>query len=514
MLKQKNIKMKINIRHKIIVAFAMVMIFAGCNETFLDVPPIGKLSETDFYKTDEDATNAVMATYDILQWMYARDWSSAYLVKTFPSDESNTGGGDSGDQPPLQELDIFTYSSNNQPITDVWQSNYFGIYRANQVINNVVPENEYREQVIAEAKFLRAYFYTEIVTMFGQGPLILTTLSPSEYSQPFATSQEIWAQIEADLTEAYSVLPEKSQYPPQDVFRASKGACQALLGKVYLYQEKWSDAVTAFNKVKSSNEYQLQEDFSTLFLQESEYGVESIFEVAYVNTEGYDWGTFQWGGNRAMENDITWQLTGPRGDYFQPGTTGLVGGWGFNYPRASAYAPYEEEGDEVRKPATLLSLEDLRAQGGDWTNEDSWGWAGFIRVKYGTLASETGAPVGELNYGTNLRLLRYGDVLLMSAEANYRAGNMGDAHNDLNAVRARADLPAIFPTGEAMFQAIVKERQMELAFEGVRFLDLVRWGLAQDVLGQFGYVEGKNNLYPIPSDEMRNNSNAIQNPGY
>jgi hypothetical protein len=491
-----------------------VTVFTACKKDWLDVPPIGKLSETDFYKTDEDATSAIMATYDILQWMYARDWNSSYLVKTFPSDESNTGGGDSGDQPPYQELDIFTYSSNNATITAVWQSNYFGIYRANKVINNVLDENDYRKQVIAEAQFLRAYFYMEIVTMFGTGPLILQEPAPSEYAQPFASADAIWAQIETDLKTAMAVLPEKSAYGPGDVFRASKGACQALLGKAYLYQKKWPEAVAEFNKVISSGEYQLQDDFSTLFLQESEYGVESIFEVSYVTTEGYDWGTFQWGGNRAMENNITWQLTGPRGDYFQPGESGLIGGWGFNYPRQSVYDPYIEEGDVVRRPATLLSKADLQALGGDWTNDEAWGWDGFIRVKYGTRTDETDAPVGELNYGTNLRLIRFADVLLMAAEANFRAGNAGAAAIELNKVRARAGLDAIQPTGDAMFQAIVKERQMELAFEGVRFLDLIRWGIAKDVLGQFGYVDGKHNVYPIPADEMRANNQAAQNPGY
>ena len=149
-----------------------------------------------------------------------------------------------------------------------------------------------------------------------------------------------------------------------------------------------------------SGKYQLQDDFSTLFLKESEFSVESLFEVSWVTTEGYDWGTFQWDGNRAMENNISWQLTGPRGDYFEPGESGLIGGWGFNYPRQSVYDPYVEEGDVVRRPATLLSLEDLRALGGDWTNEESWGWGGFIRVKYGTRGDETDDPVMELNYGT------------------------------------------------------------------------------------------------------------------
>jgi hypothetical protein len=212
-----------------------------------------------------------------------------------------------------------------------------------------------------------------------------------------------------------------------------------------------------------------------------------------------------------MENNITWQLTGPRGDYFVPGESGLIGGWGFNYPRPSVYAPYEEAGDTVRRPATLLSLEDLRALGGDWTNEESWGWSGFIRVKYGTRADETDGPVVELNYGTNLRILRYADVLLMAAEAHHKAGNDGKAAEYVNMVRARANLNAAIGN---MMDVIKKERQMELAFEAVRFLDLIRWGDANNVLSKFGYVEGKHNLYPIPADEMTTNNKAVQNNGY
>jgi hypothetical protein len=499
------------IRYKILVVLALMVAVTACKQDFLDVPPIGKLSTEDFYKTDEDATNAIMATYDILQWMYARDWNSAYLVKTFPSDESNTGGGDAGDQPPYQELDIFTYGATNAPITAVWQSNYFGIYRANLVINRVVAENDYRKQVVAEAQFLRAFFYFEIVSLFGTGPLILEELAPSEYAQSFASAADIYAQIEKDLVNAALVLPVKSQYGGDDVFRATKGAAQALLGKVFLYQQKWAEAATQFEEVINSGEYGLWDDYSTLFTRDAEFGEESVFEVSYVSTEEYDWGTFQWGGNRAMENNIHWQLCGPRGDYFQPGETGLIGGWGFNYPRDEAYQPFVEEGDTVRRKATLISLEELRAMGGDWTNEESWGWGGYIRVKYGTKDSETADPVKELNYGTNLRVIRYADVLLMAAEAHAMNGNDGVAAQYLNQVRSRANLgPAI---GDVM-TAIKKERQMELAFEGVRFLDLIRWGDAANVLGGFGYVEGKHNVYPIPQDEMRNNGNATQNNGY
>lgn len=502
------------IQYKILFVLALMFSITACQKDFLEVDPIGKLSVDGYYDTDEDATAAIMASYDILQWMNARDWNSAYLVKTFPSDESNVGGGNAGDQPPYQELGVYTYGATNATITAVWQSNYFGIYRANMVINNVEPVNDLRKQIIAEAKFLRAYYYFEIASMFGQGPIILTELAPSEYSQSFSDKTAIYNQVITDLNEAIIDLPNKSEYAAQDVFRASKGAAQTLLGKTYLYMENWSESAAAFEQVITSNEYQLQDDYSTLFLQESEFGAESIFEASWVTTVGYDWGTFQWGGNRAMENNITWQLTGPRGDYFQPGESGLIGGWGFNYPKQALYDVFATEGDEIRKPASILSLEDLRALGGDWTNEESWGWDGCIRVKYGTRIDETSDAEGvvpELNYGTNLRLMRYADVLLMAAEANHKAGNDGKAGDYLNQVRSRAGLDGY--TGDIM-EAIKKERQMELCFEGVRFLDLIRWGDAPSVLGPLGFVQGKHEVYPIPADEMRNNSNAVQNPNY
>lgn len=499
---------------KVLLFLAMISLLPACQKDFLEVDPIGKMSVELFYKTDEDATKAIMATYDILQWMNARDWNSAYLVKTFPSDESNVGGGDAGDQPPYQELGNYTFGPSNAPITAVWQSNYFGIYRANLVINNVKPETDLRKQIIAEAKFLRAYYYFEIVSMFGNGPLILEELAPSNYGQPFAGAEAIYTQIAKDLNEAIVDLPLKSQYAPQDVFRASKGAAQALLGKAYLYNKKYEESAAAFELVIGSEEYDLQQDYSTLFLKDSEFGIESLFEVSYVTSMGYDWGTFQWGGARPMENNITWQLTGPRGDYFQPGETGLIGGWGFNYPKQSLYDAFVAAGDTVRKPASILSLADLRAQGGDWTNENSYGWDGCIRVKYGTRMDETNGESGavpELNYGTNLRLIRFADVLLMAAEANHMAGNDTKAAQYLTRVRNRAHLG---PFQGDIMTAIKNERKLELCFEGVRYLDLIRWGDAPSVLGSLGFVAGKHEFYPIPQDEMRNNAQATQNNNY
>jgi len=507
--------MKNRFIHKSLVVVVLFLAITSCKKDFLETVPYGKLSVDNFYKTDADAQNAIIAAYDILQWVNARDWQSVWLAKTLPSDETTCGGSSSGDQPNLVEMDRLNYSAGNPVIKDVYTGQYFGIYRCNMVINKVEPTNDFRKKIIAEAKCLRAYYYSELVMMFGKVPLNLTELAPSEYSQPRAEVAAIYAQIEKDLNEAIADLPLRSEYAAADKFRVSKGTAQALLGKVLLYEKKWKESSDAFEAVINSNQFVLSSDFSTLFKKSQEFGDESLLEVSFTGVKGYDWGTFQWAGNRNMENNITWQLCGPRGDYFVPGNSGMVGGWGFVYPTASMYNAFEA--NDTRRSATVWSVADLQALGGNWTGDPvnpPFDFVGYFRVKYGTFADETNGPVGELNYGTNLRLIRYADVLLMASEAYYRQGNESKALSELNKVRSRAGLTNVTASGQGLFDAIVKEREVELAFEGVRFFDLVRWGLASQVLGS-KFVVGKHELFPIPLDEMTNNSKiGEQNPGY
>ena len=507
--------MKNKVIYKILFVLVFFMAITSCKKDFLETVPYGKLSVDNFYKTDADAQNAIVAAYDILQWVNARDWSSVWLAKTLPSDETTAGGSSAGDQPNLVELDRLNYSAGNPVIKDVYTGQYFGIYRCNMVINKVEPTNDFRKKIIAEAKTLRAYYYSELVMMFGKVPLTLTELTPSEYSQPRAEVAAIYAQIEKDLQEAIPVLPLRSQYATADQFRVSKGTAQALLGKVFLYEKKWKESSDAFEAVIASNEYELVKPVDSLFRKSQEFNKESLFEVSYTGVKGYDWGTFGWGGNRNMENNITWQLCGPRGDYFKPGTSGMVGGWGFVYPTKAMFDAFEP-GDR-RRHATVWSIADLRAYGGDWTGDQvnpPFDFVGYFRVKYGTFSAETNGPVGELNYGTNLRIIRYADVKLMASEAYYRQSLESKALKELNDVRERADRPDVAASGPALFDAIVKERQVELAMEGVRFFDLVRWGLASQVLGS-KFVVGKHELFPIPLDEMTNNKAITENnPGY
>lgn len=495
---------KNNIKIWTLSMLSLLIIMASCSDDYLDKEIYGRKSTDEFYKTDQDAFRATIAVYDILQYHYNNGWSSNYLVKTLPSDEGTAGGGGSGDQPQYQNLDDFSYDSQNGGVLGAWRMAYFGIFRANKVVNLVEPANDYRQALIAEAKALRAYNYFELVSMFGDVPLILAEPEQSEYEQPRIASSVVYDQIEKDLREAIDVLPLKSEYSAADQFRVSKGTAQALLGKAYLYQQQWDSAAYFLDQVITSNEYDLHDNYADNWTLAGEFGQESVFEVQFVSTVGYDWGNFPWDNGRLQESNIHIQLMGPRGDFYTaaPGDS-LIAGWGFLYPSEEIYNAFVNAGDSARKVNTLMSEAELIAAGGNWTGENVWDYNGFIRRKYGTYINQTNTDaVAELNYATNWRLMRYADVLLMAAEAFYRAGDEGRARTELNKVRDRADLDDVTASGNALFEAIVTERQLELAFEGFRFLDLVRWDRGSQELADLGFVEGKHNKFPIPFDDV------------
>lgn len=507
--------------YKLSFITGVVLTLISCEKDFLDKPIYGVLAADDYFKTEEELQEGVFSCYDVLQWAYAADWNSMYVVKSFPSDETHAGGSTDGDQPPYQQLDDYSYTAENKPIEHSFKAMYFGIMRANAIINIAEGDTPAKIQMIAEAKALRAFFYFELVSMWGSVPLRLTLPQASEYAIEKSTPEQIYTQIHKDLNEAIPNLPKKSEYSPEMRFRMSKGTAQAIQGKAYLYQKMYAEAADAFEDVITSNEYDLAPDYSKIFLKESEYGLESLFEVGYINTAGYDWGNFQWGGSRAMENNINWQLMGPRGDYFVTGTSGLLPGWGFNYPTAKMAQAFDAEGDVIRKNASILSVADLRTKfGGDWTEDWTaadpvWGMEGYFRLKYGSLKAETGSgatDVAELNYGTNIRLIRYSDVLLMAAEANLLAGNVSTAQGYFTKVRERV----ILPLKTVTLDAIKTERRLELAFEGFRFLDLIRWGDAATELKNQGFKKNgnfaeKHKLYPIPAAELLNNTKMTPN---
>lgn len=495
-----------------IVSLSLLVLAGGCKK-FLDQEVPGAFPEQDFYKTDQDVLQAVTATYDMMQAHYNTNWGSLYMIKTLLSDESNAGGSDAGDQPGYQTLDNYTFDATNDKVRDSWRMCYFTIYRANKVINRSDPATDLRKRLIAEAKFLRAYNYFELVSLWGDVPLVLDDIPPAEYTSTGRRPKtEVYAQIEQDLLQAIADLPLKSQYSTPEKFRVSKGSAQALLGKAYLYQERWNEAATVFETLINSHEYSLASSVGAAFSRSQEFGQESLFEISYTSERNYDWGNFPW--DWQPESNIHIQLMGPRGDFYTKAPSdSLIAGWGFNLPKQKLWDAYIAAGDVQRRRQIIMSDDELIAAGGNWTNPTAYDFEGFFQRKYGSFQSQTGAPIGELNYGTNWRHIRYADVLLMAAEANFRASNEGKARDYLNEVRNRSGLADVNASGGALFDAIVLERQLELAFEGFRYTDLVRWGLASQELGPLGYEANKHNVLPIPDFDVRT-ALLPQNPNY
>jgi len=355
------------------------------------------------------------------------------------------------------------------------------------------------------------------------------------------------------LTEAMADLPLRSQLKAagSDLSRFSKGTAQAFLGKTQLYEKKYTEAAKTLNDLIATNEYALYQlseinnDYTQLLRKSTEFGKESIFEISYSSDRVNDWsnafGDLWNDPSRTNPGNLVWQLCGPRGDQgFNGGTTGVNGGWGFGYPTLDLWKAYKDAGDSVRVHGAILTESQVIAKGGSMGKNGNfmWGCPGLVRLKYTTWASETSSAAGavpDLCYGTNLRIMRYSDVLLMAAEANLLASpaDITTALGQINQVRNRVNLPTL---NTLKLEDIKLERRLELSFEGCRYQDLVRWGDAKNVLKdqgklvptgkringllQFntnsaaGFIAPKNNMFPIPFNEMSSNPNVKQNPGY
>jgi hypothetical protein len=227
----------------------MLLVSMGCKK-FLDQEVPGAFPEQDFYKTDADATQAVNGVYDMMQAHYNTAWGSMFMVKLLLSDESNAGGNDATDQPQYQTLDNYTFDATNSGVRDAWRMCYFTIYRANKVINRVDSSSALRKRLIAEARTLRAYNYMELVSLFGDVPLVLDDIAPGSYTTTGRTAKTaVYDQIEKDLMAAMTVLPPKSAMTGANSFRVSHGTAQALLGKAFLFQGDWANAATHLEAV-------------------------------------------------------------------------------------------------------------------------------------------------------------------------------------------------------------------------------------------------------------------------
>ena len=487
-----------------ILSMAIIILVASSCKKFVDYKPSEdyQITADDYLKSQDDYQKMVIGTYSPLQWIWANT-----VIGDVASDNAVSGGENATDQLGFQQIDDYQIVANNSYLTEAWKSCYEGINRANYLEENKAKlDFTGKDALYGEVYFLRAFYYFELVKMFGDVPLFVDKrLSVSDSKNYQRTPKAaVYTQIEKDLADAIAVLPITNIQKG----RVTKYAAQALLGKVLLYQEKFTEAAAMLENVVNGP-FSLVPNFGDIFLQAGENGTESVFEIQYSNASPfYDWSNPGRGqGNLAVQVCGIRNLTG-NSPYGQ--------GWSTNLPTANLAAAFAA-GDK-RKGVTVLDIEAYK------TANPSFGITylvapykntGLYNQKYLPRKGETSGQV-ELNYLNNFRTIRYADVLLMAAEANNRASAANDskAQTYLNRVRQRAFgdmLHDISATGAALKQAIWDERRVELAMEGDRFFDLVRTGQAASKIT--GFVVGKNELFPIPQQEI-DISGLTQNNGY
>ncbi|WP_298895029.1 RagB/SusD family nutrient uptake outer membrane protein [uncultured Psychroserpens sp.] len=475
-----------------------LLIFISCSDDFVDVDSQDQNSE-DFFNTEEDYQNALIGAYDLLQSTYLN-----VMLGEIASDNTLAGGESAIDVPGIQEIDDMIHTPINQQLRDIWGWMYSGVNRANYIME-FQDKTDFvgKEGVLAQTRFLRAYYYFELVKWFGDVPFAVDRriLFGDQFSIPRTPKTEIYAQMEEDLIFAAANLP----YVQAETGRVTKGAAQALLGKVYLYQDKFSEAANVLEDLINNGPHDLLTDYSTMFENDNENNIESVFEVQYSDQEGAGFGCLQCSeGNVAVGFNGIRSYTGPV----------FESGFSFNVPTQEVVDEFEP-GDN-RFETAILDI-DTWANDTGATFSTGFEHTGYYNRKY--IARQGDANTGDANLTNpnNYRSIRFADVLLMAAEALNRGG-IDDmrAQQYLNRVRERAFGNSdnnVTATGTALTSAIYHERRVELVGEGHHFFDLVRTGRAASEIN--GFQAGKHELFPIPSIEIQLAGNQWeQNPGY
>lgn len=523
------------------IAFTGLMA-GGCND-WLGSPSPGTTTLDDFFVSGEACLQVVNGCYTPLAWEYNRSYFSEWYFGDIASDDALKGGQNVADGADAYDIDNFKTNANNAIVLDYYRAKYQGIIRCNlalQKIGEYEPDETLSEEdkncYLAQAHFLRGFYYFQLVRLFGGVPLVHEVIDSSDkWRQPRATAAEVYESIIKDFLFAEQYLYEKDQYTPEDMGRATKGAACAMLCKVYLYNHDYENAYLWGKKFVdehyNTGKYSLCGNYADNFTLAGENGPESVFEIQYMADPTSDYGE-GYGFTRGTFSVI---LTRPR-----MSSLGGNAGWGWDHPTHNLYNEFEA--GDPRREATI-GVPDAEAQ-----SEEEVVYLGSPYYNNKTSYSEGGLfPAidhhsrGPLNY----RLVRASDVLLMYAEAALESGkDLAGAKWALEQVRNRARgnstvanaLPA-FPgyhgysdNTESLRDAIRHERRVELGMEGHRWFDLVRWGIAKQVMdkdtGSYGstespearaemasFIEGKNELFPIPNEEMALNP-VEQNPGY
>ena len=510
-----------------VLVFGAALALNSC-EKQLDIPQHGVLSYDTYYQTDEEAETGVNAIY-----LEARGMGMNYILgKNMLTDDYWAGGASRADNADLEALNEFTFGSGQNYLEGMFTSYYKIIYKANVILGHVADEGDIKQRCRAEAKVFRAWAYFELISMWGNPPLVDHELLPSEYSCPNGTTEELWGLVESDLTEAIGSgkLAEKSKVDDNLTWRLTKQFAQAMLGKAYLWQGKNKEAAAQFQAVIDSNLYALytDTDYQDILSYNTKHNRESICEFNRVKDP-----------NNIMDNfDMTYVMLGWRTDRLNitDPTVHPSNGWGFVVPQKNLYDEFvKEEGEDgYRLNNTLKTYPQLNQMGVTIIPGNTIIGEGYFNWKLRYEPEAFGSEIVGMIHHQDLRIMRFAEVLLLAAEA-YIGIDQGKADQYLNMVRERARLR----TKTATLEAIQVEKRLELCAEGTRYQDLIRWGIAYDKMkdqgaycpildsngrvthvtynndpSKYGFKKGKHELLPYPAKEIGLNPNIVQNPGW
>ena len=524
--------------------FALLLLFTGCRDYLTEIEP-GTTLLGDFFTSTAAAEQNVTGCYVPLMWEYNHTYLSEWFIGDIVSDDALKGGGSTTDMADSYDMENWRTTSQNTLLLDFYRAQYMGIARCNLAIKYISNMEvgtdelftiEMKNRLLGEAYFLRAYYYFRLVRVYAGVPITTDVIDDSErWGIDRSSVEQVYNLILEDLTKANSMLQLRSAMTAEDLGRATKGAAQAMLLKVNLYMASpyWNkqltqDPATYFAAAKqwgdsiiASGEYSLCPNYEDNFSLAGENGQESIFEIQYMEVPWGDYGE----GFGFTAGSYSQILMRSRSSL-------IGGGWGFNHPTQNLYDEFEAT--DIRRDVAILNPVDSLIE---TPAVEYYLGNKYLNNKYGMYRdpADLGGGFGKWSLHAtrgplNNRQIRYADVLLMYAEAALGAGDEATARTYINMVRTRVGLTEIALADDA---ALRHERRVELAMEGHRWFDLVRWegvagnGLkahmdaykatetqeAQSHIQEF--VAGKHEIFPIPQEEIQLNPTQMkQNNGY
>ncbi len=539
---------------QILILLGILFVVPACNDEFLDTPPLGTESEETFYKDFESLDYTANAAYGILCARQIYD-HYYYMVVDFISDDVEAGGDTPNDAPHYQSIDRLTHNASTADIfLGMWGYGYKGIRMTNEFLSRVdkVKKLEMAQksgkdletvlaqmkQRTAEMKFLRAFYHFTLAQYFGGIPVADHVLSGQDFTKTRDDIATVLHFVENDLHEAIPDLPLKSQLDGAQIGRATQGAAQALLAKVYLYESSYAEnypgdyrfgacevhydsALNNAERVINSAQYNLLGldgerypswrapkgstgvgGYRALFTTSYDNCVESVWEIQNVlDNQGWDY-------TRGQYHTVFSTVRYYR-NFTNPTTRVTTGGWSFNCPteyviNAFGNADTRESNitaapcDPTLDPrfSTTVGREGDTILVQDGTDGLNWYPMDLSNLATGTICRKyecspaeywsIRGSEGDMQGPMNIRLIRYADVLLMASEAALKRGDNAKALTYINLVRQRArnsgetGYPVALPS--VTLEDIMHERRLELTCEGTRYFDLVRWGKANQFI--------------------------------